>query len=109
MTNTDPKLVIEKTQLQISRRKLVSDFAALSCGALVSPWTLAQTSDPVIGGFGKSSTAEEVTAGIDLMGKTALVTGANSGLGFETMRVLALRGAHVIAVARTMEKAQKGL
>ena len=55
--------------------------------------------------FGKSSSAEEVTAGIDLRGKLALVTGVNSGIGFETMRVLALRGAHVIGTARTLEKA----
>ncbi|HJM70861.1 MAG TPA: oxidoreductase, partial [Gammaproteobacteria bacterium] len=34
--------------------------------------------------FGATSTAEEVTAGLDLTGKTALVTGCNSGLGFET-------------------------
>lgn len=38
--------------------------------------------------FGKTSTAEDVTAGMDLSGKTALVTGCNSGLGLETMRVL---------------------
>ena len=56
--------------------------------------------------FGKSSTAEEVTAGIDLTGKLALVTGVNSGIGFETLRVLALRGAHVIGTARTLAKAE---
>ena len=59
-----------------------------------------------VGPFGAESTAEQVTAGIDLTGKTALVTGSNSGIGFETMRVLALRGAHVLAAARTLEKAQ---
>ncbi len=58
-----------------------------------------------VSGFGTESTAEEVTAGLDLSGKTALVTGCNSGLGLETMRVLALRGAHVIGTGRTMEKA----
>jgi WW domain-containing oxidoreductase len=58
-------------------------------------------------GFGYASTAEEVTEGLDLSGKTALVTGVNSGLGQETARVLAMRGAHILAVARTMEKAQK--
>ncbi len=56
-------------------------------------------------GFGFASTAEDVTAGIDLSGKVALVTGANSGLGKETARVLALRGAHVLTVARSMDKA----
>ncbi|HEY5624145.1 MAG TPA: SDR family oxidoreductase [Gammaproteobacteria bacterium] len=57
--------------------------------------------------FGASSTAEEVTAGIDLTGKTALVTGCNSGIGYETMRVLALRGAHVLGTARTMERGEE--
>ncbi|MDH3812522.1 MAG: SDR family NAD(P)-dependent oxidoreductase [Gammaproteobacteria bacterium] len=56
--------------------------------------------------FGRDSTAEEVTAGMDLSGRTALVTGCNSGLGLETMRVLAMRGAHVIGAARTGEKAE---
>ena len=60
-----------------------------------------------VGPFGAKSTAEEVTAGIDLSGKTALITGANSGLGYETMRVLALRGAHVLCAARTLEKAEE--
>jgi len=56
--------------------------------------------------FDKTSTAEQVTAGMDLTGMTALVTGCNSGLGLETMRVLTLRGAHVIGAARTTEKAE---
>ena len=59
-----------------------------------------------IGPFDKNSTAEDVTAGLDLSGKTALVTGCNSGIGHETMRVLALRGAHVLGAARTSEKAK---
>lgn len=59
-----------------------------------------------VGPFGRDSTAEEVTAGLDLSGQTALVTGSNSGIGHETARVLALRGAHVICAARTEEKAQ---
>jgi len=46
-----------------------------------------------------------VTAGIDLTAKLALVTGVNSGRRFETLRVLALRGAPVIGTARTLAKA----
>ncbi len=57
-------------------------------------------------GFGYTSTAEEVTAGLDLAGKKILVTGCNSGLGLEAMRVLALRGATVLGTARTVEKAK---
>lgn len=60
-------------------------------------------------GFGANSTAEEVTAGRDLKGKTFLVTGCNSGLGLETARVLLLRGATVVGAARTEEKAREAL
>lgn len=57
--------------------------------------------------FTRDSTAEEVTAGLNLTGKTAVVTGCTSGIGFETMRVLALRGAHVIGTARTLDKGKE--
>lgn len=60
-------------------------------------------------GFGFASTAEEVTEGLSLSGKTILVTGCNSGLGLETARVLSMRGARVIGTARTEEKARAAL
>lgn len=60
-------------------------------------------------GFGYSTTAEEVTAGISLDGKTILVTGCNSGLGQEAIRVLAMRGAKIVGTARTKEKAESAL
>jgi NAD(P)-dependent dehydrogenase (short-subunit alcohol dehydrogenase family) len=56
--------------------------------------------------FDEESTAEEVTKGVDLAGKLAVVTGCTSGIGFETMRVLAKRGAWVVGTSRTLEKAQ---
>jgi NAD(P)-dependent dehydrogenase (short-subunit alcohol dehydrogenase family) len=56
--------------------------------------------------FDEDSTAEQVTEGIDLTGKIAVVTGCTSGIGFETMRVLAKRGCYVIGTGRTVEKAK---
>ncbi|KAH7690762.1 Short-chain dehydrogenase/reductase SDR protein [Dioscorea alata] len=53
-------------------------------------------------GFSYSSTAEEVTEGINGSGLTAIVTGASSGIGVETSRVLALRGVHVIMGVRNV-------
>jgi len=57
--------------------------------------------------FNEDSTAEEVTNGIDLTGKLAVVTGCTSGIGFETMRVLAKRGAYVVGTSRSLERAQE--
>lgn len=56
-------------------------------------------------GFGSRSTADEVVAGLDLTGKTILITGSTSGIGFESMKSLASRGATILAAARTTEKA----
>lgn len=57
-------------------------------------------------GFSKRSTTVDVTEGLDLSGQTILVTGVGSGLGLESMRVLAMRGAHVIGIDRTLAAAQ---
>ena len=51
--------------------------------------------------FGYSSTARDVLSGIDLAGKTALVTGAASGIGVETARALALAGSAVTLAVRS--------
>jgi WW domain-containing oxidoreductase len=57
--------------------------------------------------FTRRSTAAEVTRGLDLTGKTVLITGCNSGLGFVSMQVLAGLGAHVIGTARSHGKAKQ--
>ena len=40
-------------------------------------------------------------------GRLAVVTGANTGLGFETARVLAARGASVVLAVRDVEKGKR--
>jgi protochlorophyllide reductase len=45
----------------------------------------------------------------DLTGKTALITGANSGLGLESARALAAKGAHVVLAVRSADKGQQAL
>lgn len=50
--------------------------------------------------FDGSSTAEEVIADVDLHGLRAMVTGASSGIGAKTARVLALAGADVTLAVR---------
>lgn len=55
-------------------------------------------------GFGWGSTTDEVLAGKHLSGRTVFVTGANSGLGQETARAMAARGAHVIMAGRDQAK-----
>src|SRR5271155_2837951 len=78
------------------------------CSVLSRARIAAMTShqQPSKNHFNRRSTAEEVTTGLDLTGKTALVTGCNSGIGFETMRVLAMRGAEVIGTARSLDTAR---
>lgn len=57
-------------------------------------------------GFGSSATAAQVAADWDGQGKVVFVTGASAGLGLESTRVLAARGAHVIMAVRDMDKAK---
>ncbi len=54
--------------------------------------------------FGFESTADDVLAGKDLTGKTVFVTGGSSGLGQETARAMAAKGAHIVLAARDQAK-----
>lgn len=64
---------------------------------------------PIASPFGMRSTAREVVSGIDLSGRTVVVTGGYSGIGTETVRALADAGARVIVGARRPELAQEVL
>jgi NAD(P)-dependent dehydrogenase (short-subunit alcohol dehydrogenase family) len=59
--------------------------------------------------FGATSTTNDVLAGTDLHGKRILVTGVSTGLGVETARALAARGASVIGTARDLDKAEQAI
>lgn len=76
----------------------------MSLYSLIKGPLLRQTGES---GYGYATTADEVTEHLDLSGKTVLVTGANSGLGFATVRAIARRGARVLALARTLDKARE--
>ena len=64
---------------------------------------------PIDSPFGYRSTAQEVIAGVDLAGTTAVVTGGYSGVGKETVRALAGAGARVIVGARRPDTATEEL
>ncbi|WP_250918918.1 SDR family NAD(P)-dependent oxidoreductase [Streptomyces albipurpureus] len=57
--------------------------------------------------FTASSTAMDVTTGVDLTGRAMIVTGASSGIGVETARALAARGAQVTLAVRDMDAGQR--
>jgi NAD(P)-dependent dehydrogenase (short-subunit alcohol dehydrogenase family) len=75
--------------------------AAQACGGVQK----APTPGVPEGPFDASSTADDVLEGIDLRGKLAVVTGCTSGIGLETMRALASRGAWVVGTSRSLAAA----
>ena len=70
---------------------------------------ISELQQPLDSGFGAKSEPSEVLEGIDLNGKTALVTGGYSGIGLETTRALSNCGARVIVPARRRDVAIKEL
>lgn len=59
--------------------------------------------------FDGATTTDDVLTGVDLRGRTILITGASGGLGEETARALAAHGARVIGTTRDAEKADAAL
>jgi NAD(P)-dependent dehydrogenase (short-subunit alcohol dehydrogenase family) len=92
-------------QRDFNRRRFMAASGAVALTAYVGS-VRSQSAAPR-SNFDANATADEVTEGLDLSGLNVVVTGCNSGIGFETMRVLALRGAHVIGTARSMEKGEE--
>ncbi|RZK57998.1 MAG: SDR family NAD(P)-dependent oxidoreductase [Pedobacter sp.] len=65
--------------------------------------------NPIGSNFSAASTTNDVIKGIDLKGKTAIVTGGYAGIGLETVKALVLAGSNVIVPTRNIEKAKKSL
>jgi NAD(P)-dependent dehydrogenase (short-subunit alcohol dehydrogenase family) len=59
--------------------------------------------------FNRDTTTDEVLEGVRLSGRRFVVTGAASGLGFETARALASHGATVTVLARSSERVDHAL
>ncbi len=60
-------------------------------------------SDRITSRFGAFTPAREVVQGVDLSGRTAIVTGGASGIGIETARALSEAGARVVLAVRNLE------
>ncbi len=94
--------------MSMNRRRFIGLSAACAAAPLVSAcggYEKVPAPGVPRSEFNEDSTAEQVTEGLDLSGKIAVVTGCTSGIGFETMRVLALRGAWVIGTSRSLQRA----
>ncbi len=96
----------------MNRRQLLISATAAGVAGTATLSGCGRKDEPVIrpegvplSNFGAQSTAEEVVAGLDLSGRTFLVTGGTSGLGYETARVLLGRGASVLVTGRSLERA----
>jgi NAD(P)-dependent dehydrogenase (short-subunit alcohol dehydrogenase family) len=64
---------------------------------------------PVHSGFNATSTVNDVMNGIDLSGKTIIVTGGYAGIGLETVKTFSKAGARIIVPARDIKKAANNL
>jgi NAD(P)-dependent dehydrogenase (short-subunit alcohol dehydrogenase family) len=70
---------------------------------------LVQKQRPIGSGFTAASTADQVLQGINLSGKSAVVTGGHRGIGLETTRALSKAGACVTVAVRNPDRAASAL
>lgn len=97
-TYTDPRLAFA-----VEENDGTSDFRQLFDS---SSTALQVSTDSIAIGITRFGSIE-VLHGKDLTGKVAVVTGGNSGIGYETCRALALHGARVIMACRNMDHARQ--
>ncbi len=94
--------------MKIDRRRFLTCAGASLTAAQLSGCGKDKTETEGVpsSNFHEESTAEDVMAGIDLTGKVVVVTGCTSGIGLETMRVLAGHGAYVVGSSRSIKRAE---
>lgn len=95
----------------LTRRTFIVSGAALGaasvggCGRNDEPVVYAE--GVPMSQYDKKTTAGQVVAGLDLAGKTYLITGGTSGLGLVSAQVLIARGANVLLTGRSLDKARQ--
>lgn len=93
---------------------------AVDCVTGASPWCSAQflgwlcrLPKDFIGGMGTQTAAQVVSShlgsGAVFANRVAIITGANSGVGRETARVIMMHGGHVVLAVRTVSKGEAAL
>ncbi|CAG0914462.1 unnamed protein product [Notodromas monacha] len=90
---------------------LCSLWSMIDCLLSTSTWLAVNLGVPILALYFTLRSYMALTNGRclskrQMRGKTVIITGANSGLGFETAKDMALRGARVIMACRNMAKAE---
>jgi NAD(P)-dependent dehydrogenase (short-subunit alcohol dehydrogenase family) len=101
-----PKSTINIFHLQVSACMVPVETRKLGVHIMAN---ISAVQKPLISGYGLRTSAMEIVSGLDLSGKTVVVTGGYSGLGLETVRALASVGARVIVAARRPDAAAQAL
>ena len=86
-------------------KKLIGGVVAIAAGLGLAKYVRSRQQDGVMDSGEQWTTANMP----DLTGKVIIVTGANSGIGFEAAKEFARKGAQTILACRSMEKAQAAL